>query len=121
MGGSGVFHAQVSLLLLLLLHLCMCMCMFMCMRKGRCIHQPDPRAVRPRPPNRRQVFLQRSGVNLLNMIVDVPGFFWTAPDHLQVRRGQLHARPARGARHLHRPGDARGCESPGAYSQLPAV
>jgi uncharacterized Rmd1/YagE family protein len=32
-----------------------------------------------------QVFLQRSAVNLLGVVLDVPEFFWSAPDHLQVR------------------------------------
>lgn len=31
-----------------------------------------------------QVFLQRSAVNLLGVVLDVPEFFWSAPDHLQV-------------------------------------
>ncbi|WIA14005.1 hypothetical protein OEZ85_002566 [Tetradesmus obliquus] len=35
-----------------------------------------------------QVFLQRSAVNLLGVVLDVPEFFWSAPDHLQV----LHKR-----------------------------
>jgi hypothetical protein len=32
-----------------------------------------------------QVFLQRSAVNLLGVVLDVPEFFWSSPDHLQVR------------------------------------
>jgi hypothetical protein len=32
-----------------------------------------------------QVFLQRSAVNLLSSVLDTPEFFWSAPDHLQVR------------------------------------
>eukprot|EP00879_Flechtneria_rotunda_P003970 GHRR01004210.1.p1 GENE.GHRR01004210.1~~GHRR01004210.1.p1 ORF type:complete len:437 (+),score=141.40 GHRR01004210.1:141-1451(+) len=31
-----------------------------------------------------QVFLQRSAVNLLGVVLDVPEFFWSAPDGLQV-------------------------------------
>eukprot|EP00775_Hariotina_reticulata_P010050 gene10050-10206_t len=31
-----------------------------------------------------QVFLQRSAVNLLGVVLDVPEFFWSSPDHLQV-------------------------------------
>lgn len=34
-----------------------------------------------------QVFLQRSAVNLLGVVLDVPEFFWSAPDHLQVMHG----------------------------------
>jgi hypothetical protein len=33
-----------------------------------------------------QVFLQRSAVNLLGVVLDTPDFFWSAPDHLQVRQ-----------------------------------
>lgn len=32
-----------------------------------------------------QVFLQRSAVNLLGSVLDVPDYFWSAPDHLQAR------------------------------------
>jgi len=31
-----------------------------------------------------QVFLQRAAVNLLSTVMDIPEFFWSAPDHLQV-------------------------------------
>lgn len=31
-----------------------------------------------------QVFLQRSAVNLLSSVLDIPDYFWSAPDHLQV-------------------------------------
>jgi hypothetical protein len=34
-----------------------------------------------------QVFLQRAAVNLLSTVMDIPEFFWSAPDHLQVRGG----------------------------------
>lgn len=39
-----------------------------------------------------QVFLQRSAVNLLGVVLDVPEFFWSAPDHLQVRPGLKEGR-----------------------------
>lgn len=41
-----------------------------------------------------QLFLQRSAVNLLSTVLDVPAFFWDAPDDLQVRCGPHWLCPA---------------------------
>ncbi len=51
-----------------------------------------------RLPSRREVFLQKSSVNLLSPVMDTPEFFWRAPDQYRTlydRCGRCALLPSR--------------------------